>query len=769
MKKISLSILFLIVIHFAYAKPVTPAAAQTIAENFYKQHSAKSVSSVNLVYTSFSKAGIAVYYAFTINTSDGFVIITADDALLPIIGYSTENKFVIPAKNTTIGYWLNKRTEEIYQATLQKAQATEYVSNEWNKYINPSSARLNAPASISSVSVTPLVQTLWDQSPYYNGLCPSNSVTGCVATAMAQIMRYWNYPAHGKDSASYCDCTANGFTNNYGVLSANFGATTYSWSAMPLSVTSTNTAVATLMYHCGVSIHSDYDPGGTNGELLIPESPYCSQVAFPKYFNYNPYTINGILKNNYSDSAWMRFIMTDLLAGRPIQYAGGDHCWVLDGNDGSGNMHMNWGWSGQDNGFYPLSNLNLGGGGYDFTEGQEAIFGIQPWVVLPTDAGIDTISSPSGISCVSNTNPIITLFNFGSDTLKNCQINYQLDANAPQNIYWSGNLPSGQSTSLPLGNIAVSSGTHTLTCFTSSPNSTTDGDTLNDKSVTIFYTSATGQALPLSQGFEGSNNLPTGWALNPSLNYGNWMVTNKAAHTGTNSIAYDNADGDGDGNMTGQVGRFYIPGYDFTSTPSENLTFDVAYAPATRQDSNFVLNDTLAVYYSPDCGTTWISLYKKGGSVLATAPSFYATSNNPVDWIPTSAQWRTETISLSALSGMPDVMFAFENRSDWGNWLFIDNINISTDLGISTVELSTDFFVYPNPTTNQFTIEGKGMSGPIQYILYDVTGREIKKEEIKSDANGFKQTVITEGLSSGVFFIKITSGNNSVVKKLIIQ
>jgi hypothetical protein len=764
-------ILFLFGINLTRANTVTPALAQKVAENFYKQHSAHSISSVNLAYTAVSEMGVPVYYAFNINANDGFVLITANDGLRPVIGYSTEKKFVVPGKNTMIAYWLNKRKEEIQSSIVNNLQTDKRISNEWAHYTNPTNVRLNTlAATMSTQSVTPLVQSTWDQSPYYNDSCPNNSVTGCVATAMAQIMRYWNYPLQGKDTASYCDCTANGFSDNFGVQSVNFGTTIYNWADMPLSVATTNTAVAQLMYHCGVSIHMDYDPQGSNGELIVPESPYCSQIAFPKYFNYNPYTINGILKNNYSDTAWMQFILTDLYAGRPIEYAGGDHCWVLDGYDGDGNVHMNWGWSGEDNGFYPLSNLNLGAGpDYDFTQGQEAIFGIQPWKLLSTDAGIQSINTPMPISCTSSVNPVVTLLNFGSSTLTSCTINYQVDANSPQTIAWSGSLDSTQSTTVSLGNMNLSSGTHTLTCYTSKPNATTDGDSLNDRSVIIFYTGTTGQLLPLSQGFETSNNLPSGWALNNSLNYGNWMVTNRAAKTGVNTIAYDNAEGNGDGNMTGQSGRFYIPGYDFTNAAFEILTFDVAYAPATKQGSNTVLNDTLAVYYSPDCGTTWNNLYTKGGSKLATATTFHPSNSSAADWAPTSTQWRTESINLSAVAGMPDVMFAFENRSDWGNWLFIDNINILTSTGIDAITSENNLSVYPNPATNQFTMEGKGMNGNLQYTLYDVTGRELKKGEIKTEANGFTQTISTDDLMPGVFFIKVADAKNTWVKKLSIQ
>ena len=270
---------FVLALNIANAKPVNLATAQKVAENFYKQNSKITIVSITLVYTEISAGGLPVFYAFDINSNDGFVLIAAEDAVHPIIGYSTENNFVMPkaSEKTTIGYWLKSCATGINTVRSKSRVASTEAALQWEKYIKNkpelyTPARLtgnNATATANPV-VAPLCQTTWNQSPIYNALCPGPSnnkaVTGCVATAMAQIMRYWSYPTIGRGSSTYCDCTADGYSDNYGIQSANYGATTYNWAAMPYNVTSSNTAVATLMYHCGVSVEMDYDPSGSGAE-----------------------------------------------------------------------------------------------------------------------------------------------------------------------------------------------------------------------------------------------------------------------------------------------------------------------------------------------------------------------------------------------------------------------------------------------------------------------------------------------------------------------
>lgn len=226
----------------------------------------------------------------------------------------------------------------------------------------------------NQVVVPPLIQTCWDQDEYYNILCPSDSegqgnhvLTGCVATAMAQVMRYWEYPAQGTGSHSYsCD---------YGTLSADFGNSTYHYDMMPDRLSAGTPAaqvqeVAKLIYHCGVSVDMDYGPESSGSYLSL------SPNALHTYFGYG--MSSYIHKNQYSASSWNDIIKNQLDSLRPVLYRGqsdaGGHAFVCDGYDDQDYFHFNWGWNGSNNGYYLLSGLTPGN--HNYNSSQAAVIGL---------------------------------------------------------------------------------------------------------------------------------------------------------------------------------------------------------------------------------------------------------------------------------------------------------------------------------------------------------------------------------------------------------
>jgi PKD repeat protein len=496
MKKVLVAaFVFVIGMQISKAKPITPVIAQQVAESFYKRNATVQTINLTLAYTEKSANGLPVYYAFNVNSNDGFVIITADDAAHPIMGYSTKNKFVVPQPKSNIANWLGSRKKEVEDIRRRNVVADAQIAKEWaGSYVTTNNSRLNNQASVASYSIGPLCQTTWDQAyggtVPYNNLCPGGSVTGCVATAMAQVMKYWNYPPHGTGSSSYCDCNPGGFTNNYGVLSANYGATTYSWSTMPLN--GPDSAVAQLMYDCGVSVDMDYDPSGSGAWVITADDSICAQRSYIKYFGYDPYTIQGLYRTNFVDSVWTQMMINELVNGRVVEYVGSTtsgegHTWVLDGVDINNNFHMNWGWSGSDDGFFSLNNLNPGGaGGYLFSIDHEAVIGIEPMPPLAVDAGILAVAAPNGVVCSSTLTPNVTLQNFGYSTLTSCTINFQLDNGTIQTQSWTGSLVGGHSTNVTLPSMVSTIGTHSLTCFTSNPNGVTDSNSFNNQSISYF-------------------------------------------------------------------------------------------------------------------------------------------------------------------------------------------------------------------------------------------------------------------------------------------
>jgi hypothetical protein len=781
-KNICLLIIFTFVMQLVQAKPVTPTTAKNLAISFYQQHSTKIPQTLTLFHTETSSTGEALYYVFNVNANDGFVIITADDAAHPILGYATEKQYVIPKAHTGIGYWMNKRKKEIIALKAAKIQATADIIREWagdfsaTSNLNKASQRTNNPHAVTTTSVAPMVQTTWDQSPYYNGLCPGGvgnngtsgaaSVTGCVATAMAQVMKYWNYPTHGISSSSYCDCTASGFTDQWGTLSVNYAATTYSWSAMPLSVVSPNNAVATLMYDCGVSVDMDYDSNESGADALSIEtggSP-CSQIALVQYFGYDSTTIQGYQKTEggYSDSAWIAIVERDLNAGRPVIYEGNDttqggHCWVCDGYDVNNNLHMNWGWSGYSDGYYSVTNLSTTGSGSLFNPvgEQEVLVGIQP--PINVDAGITYINSPSGVVCATTFTPSVTLENFGVSTLTITTISYQIDANPAQTYTWTGSLAMGNTINVILPSVVVTSGTHTLTSATSNPNDTIDVNPSNNQSTTVFVSSTVGATLPVIEGFEGSTNLPAGWSVNNPNGNASWDVLNTVAFGGTNCIAFNNCDGDGANSLVGKTAFFYTQTYDFSSsTSAASMSFDVAYIVL---NSSGLSTDTLVVLSSIDCGTTWNQLYKKGGANLASAGQ---TANDSVCWQPTStSDWRDDIISLGSLAGQSNVMFAFENISDWGEWIYIDNINISNVqlvAGITPVNNKGVVNVYPNPAHDNILISTD--ENTISVSVTDIIGQTVIADLKVTPQQ--TNSIDISNLANGVYLIKVNSTDNQV-------
>jgi hypothetical protein len=200
---------------------------------------------------------------------------------------------------------------------------------------------------------------------------------------MAQVMKYWNYPASGSGFHSYN-------TNNYGTLSADFGGTAYDWGSMPNTVSSSNEAVATLMYQCGVSVDMNYgvgSQGGSGAYVVTSQSPvqHCAEYALKTYFGY-PNNLQGVVRANYSEDQWVNLLKSDLDASRPIVYAGfgsgGGHCFVCDGYDQNDFFHFNWGWSGYYDGYFSINALDpggvgTGGGTGGFNSGHQAIIGVQ--------------------------------------------------------------------------------------------------------------------------------------------------------------------------------------------------------------------------------------------------------------------------------------------------------------------------------------------------------------------------------------------------------
>lgn len=388
MKRFTLILtLFLMAAMPMMAERVTPETARKVATTFLNNNGAKVAQLTDLS----KAAGFPNLYIF--NANPGFVVMSADGCVKPILGYSLTNVFVVEGMPENIKGWLQDYSDEIQYAIDNQMRAEAETAKLWKDLADG-----NSKAGRRSIVVNALIETRWDQIQYYNLYCPAvadgpaaRAYTGCVATAMAQIMRYWKKPAHGISSHSY--------TWSAQTLSADFGATTYDWNNMnnyyksyydeegnPHILDNPSSteieAVSLLMYHCGVSVNMDYGGNSTGGSSA---STAMVAEALKLYFNYSPDIVYRS-KSSYSDDVWKTNVKAELDAARPLQYRGssrGGHSFICDGYDSSDNFHFNWGWAGWCDGFYSLSNLTTtdpgsGGGNGNYTSNQGAIFGIQP-------------------------------------------------------------------------------------------------------------------------------------------------------------------------------------------------------------------------------------------------------------------------------------------------------------------------------------------------------------------------------------------------------
>lgn len=352
-----------------------------------------------------SPAGWDELYVFVPAEGEGFVIVAADDCVRPVLAYSATGQFPVDDMPAHVAAWLAGYQREIAEYVKNGAEPSAAVQALWQQ-----------PKSGGLVPVEPLMTTTWNQAPLYNSMCPysysdtAHAVTGCVATAQAQVMKYWNHPAVGHGSHSYVDDT-------FGPQAVTFD-TAYRWAQMPDALTWESSseevnAVAQLMYHVGVAVEMGYGVG-SSGAQVISYADYgynlpSTERSLREHFGYNP-MLYGKLKAIYTDEAWDAKLRNEIVRRRPVIYTGfdeaGGHAFVLDGYDSIGMFHVNWGWGGAYDGYYTIDSLSPGAGGiggnatYTFNRNNSAIFGVMPCDITDSLAHVNFVSADSTMGTV---------------------------------------------------------------------------------------------------------------------------------------------------------------------------------------------------------------------------------------------------------------------------------------------------------------------------------------------------------------------------------
>ena len=295
------------------------------------------------------------YYVFANGEDKGFTIVSGDDRMPEVVGYSAQGTYDpdhLPANY--VGFM--KAYQETVEALLKgDAQVSGGLAEvrQWRA------------ERAGSAAVAPLLDGIkWDQREPYNNMCPlyegtNRSVTGCVATAMAQVMMYYQYPKELKTTIKAYN------TQTYGIQIPEISSgATYDWDNMlpDYSKSDYNSAqadaVAKLMYHCGAAVKMDYGP--SSGANVTP-------AILATYFGYDADLMQDLTRTVFTLQQWMTLIDNELKAKRPILYSGQasdeGHEFVCDGSDGKGLYHINWGWGGYQDGYFDLTILQPQKGG----------------------------------------------------------------------------------------------------------------------------------------------------------------------------------------------------------------------------------------------------------------------------------------------------------------------------------------------------------------------------------------------------------------------
>ena len=384
------------------AKPVDMGTAQRLGRIFI-QHKAMfakyAANELDLAYTYRADDGTATMYVF--NFDGGFVIVAADDSSSPILGYSDRGSFDFETAPDGLLFMLDEISRGITTVMEQGGTVSGDIICRWK---NLEAYGVMHPDKNIPV-VGPLIQTKWNQDSPYNMYAPGGCPTGCVATAMAQLMKYWEWPVTGTGEHCY-------IAMGYGEQCANFGATTYDWDNMVLNYNNGATpeqkvAVATLMYHCGVSVNMMYEPDGSGAYSVdVPE-------AINTYFSYSDQA-SHIAKAGHTYDEWIALLKSNIDQHIPVYYSGqssdGGHAFICDGYDNDDLFYFNWGWGGSANGYFLID-----GDHFEYSGSQAIVYDFIPNYVYdampkaPENLSVSIDNDISRIGHLTWTNPSETM------------------------------------------------------------------------------------------------------------------------------------------------------------------------------------------------------------------------------------------------------------------------------------------------------------------------------------------------------------------------
>ncbi len=377
------ALLLVLLLVQAAGKPVTREDAILAVQSLLERWGRTGAAEIESIELRRLENGSPAYYVADLGHS-GWVMVSADDVIRPVLAFSFENTLAPENEwNGAARYLLDEYRSQIDVALRDPERQRD---DRWDRLSFPSEKK-----SATGVFVDPFIPVNWNQGSSWNRFCPADedgpgghAYVGCVAVSMAQAMSVFGFPSEPKGTKSYIH-------DDYGYISVNYDkAAPYEWDMM--SASAADSFNARLLYHCAVAVSMDFGPDGSGAYARTAAS------SMVQHFRYSRNT--RFTEQLADPEEWESLLVDELVAGRPVIFRGGPedggegHAWNLDGY-GDGFFHMNFGWSGSQNGYYALHLINPGT--YDFTSNQGAVIGISPPVSAPYDIVLSDMAVDEGL------------------------------------------------------------------------------------------------------------------------------------------------------------------------------------------------------------------------------------------------------------------------------------------------------------------------------------------------------------------------------------
>jgi hypothetical protein len=712
-KILLLPFLFLLFESNVLAKNVDLTMAQRIGINFfYEKFSQRNAIDYTSIKTGESFTlkydNIPVYYVFNF-TGTGFIIVSADDAVTPILAYSPEGFYQPDDQAPQFISWMEGYSKQIVYAVKNAVPATTKISQEWQRLSTNDPATLQTHRGEREVS--PLLLSTWDQGSHYNKLCPVDAGgsgghvwAGCVATAMCQVMYYYRFPDSGNGQHCYVP-------SGYPEQCADFQNTVYQWNEMPLSFSNNcfnDTATAMLLWHAGISVDMMYGAGGSGA---------YSEDALTSMINIFKYSPNAHLEERDAyppNGDEFPAILRDNLDHKRVMYydgyGSGGHAFNVDGYQGTDYFHFNWGWSGSANGYYYLNNLNPGG--YNFNNGQKAMVNLYPDTLsynYPGYCNGQTILHALGGTIEDGSGPLKTYS-------ENSSCSWLIE---PQSLS-----DSITGINLTFNKFETEAGQDVLRIY--------QGTSTSDLMIAEF----SGDDIPGSLNISGNKALIT-FTSNSNIEKTGWFITYVSE-----SMSWCH----GTTKLTESSGEINDGSLNFNYKNNSSCRWRIE--PEGADHVTLYFNS-----FNTEAGQDNVRIYDLETEELLTEISGNYSSNLPGP--------------ITSPSGRMFVIFNTSPSYTDQGWSASYN---TFPAGCEEKNDLSGILVYPNPASNFFRITGQGLNcHQLNLELSDIQGKEILHSSIFLNHGRISREINIEELRPGTYFLKLISENDVVLKKILVR